>query len=520
MIVNIEHNPYQGSLQLLIDGQPRPRLSRFADKPFSIWHKDIVDAIDSEANEEYEVEITSLNTEFVVMNGLFSESKYCKKISRKTFSENMSSENRIQLLENVYDEYTNIDICVCLLSSLGGQVRLSDIKKILSSILFSNDIWNIRVINTPPRKVYDNPNSSEYLFFISESEHDIDRTIIDAAKRGYYSNICLILLNDTDIVKFFSGYLTFCCNKKDWKMVFKRAVECIVVGDIFRSCYYKGDISVKENSCFQIKKKPTIKIPDMVEQGKSKEIMVVSSSAADSNIDIAIRDYSVLRSEGNKLIGVSEGITNVKVFEGGTSQLLKSKDVIVRFVPYIKELFPSDVDLRHGSSLVLDEKQSCRIDYRFAPENSENIDKIRWTSDNTKIAKVHSTNGMITALHHGRCNISCNAGNVGFTVILEVRQNATSIEIDNVYGGEIVMLVNENLLLKYNVIPSGSHYGNIIIRSHDDGVVKINNNELVAVSVGETYVTVEEDLNMVNCTVRVKVIKEKARGFFTRFLNK
>lgn len=520
MQVEMIHNPYQGSLQVLVNGQARPRLASYDYKPFSEWYKDIFNILDGETNEPYNMILTADTAESTVIQGLCRNTKYCRNVSLRSFPVSASPECRISNIEKGCHNRQNVPVQFCIMPSLKNSVTPTAIQQFCKSRLFSNNLWHINCNFCDVSRISDNPDSCEYLYIIAENESEMGQQVLASARKGYYSEIYCIIPDGRNNMGYISGYLSMHSSEGGWQTALQQLMKCTVIGDCFFMIYNSLPEQSRNNPAFQIKERPRVIFPKFVETGSQVDILVIATGRT-PEIDIVVRNPSVLKSSGRTLIGVSEGITNVQVFEKGTSQLLASADIQVKFVPRIRELYPDDVSLRHGEVLTLDIGQSAFISYSYGPENSENVKNICWHSDNTAVVKVDAVNGKIEAKRSGCCIVSCEADGVGFSVPVEVIPAPEKIELSDLYGNEIALNVGEYYDFKTSVVPENAHYGNISVKVTNMDIARVVSNRTIqAVGEGITNVVISEDLHGVSTSVVVRVFEVKKQGFFSRLFKK
>lgn len=520
MQVEMIHNPYQGSLQILVNGQARQRLANYAYKPFSAWYKDVFNILDGETNEPYTMILTADNAESTVIQALSKNTKYCKNVSLKRFHVNISLEDRISNLEQVYRNRQNLPIQFCIMPSLKSNITSSDVQRFCTSRMFSNNLWSIQCNFCDVSQISDNSASCEYLYIIAGNEGELHQQMLASARKGYYSEIYCIVLDGKSDMNYIGSYLAMHSAAGGWQTALHQLMKCTVIGDCFSTIYNNLPEQSKGISAFQIKERPRVTLPKFVEKGSQVDILVTAMGEI-PELDISVRNPSILAVSGRTLFGVGEGITNVQVFEKGTSQPLASADVQVKFIPRIRELYPNDVALRHGEVLSLDVGRSVLIPYSYGPKNSENVKNIRWHSDNTAIVKVDAMNGRITARRSGHCTISCDADGVGFSVRVEVIPAPEKIELLDLYGSEIVLNTGDCYELKTTVIPANAHYGNISFQIMNTNVIQeVNGKTIRAVGAGETKIVLCEDLHGVSTSVVVRVFEVKKQSFLSRLFNR
>lgn len=522
MQVLVEHNPYQGCLQVLVNGQSRPKLSKYASKPFSVWIKEVFSLLDGETNESYSLRFIGGDSETEIVKHLAKMTKYCGNISTEELSNNTSITKRLDMISGISKE--NVKIRLCILPSLSGKIDLNTIKMSLFDSDFHNIAWDINIDVCQSTDVSNNSDSSDYLYIISGKKQEIGNTILESVRKGYYSEICYLIADNQNSIEFIDDNIAWHCAFCDIITALTCHVKAFIIGDLFCSLFNKASDQQKKSSAFRIKEPPKVIIPNVIEQGVDTRLDIIYPAGHTSGVDISSRNASIIKVSGETIIGVSEGVTNIQVFEAGTNQLLTSKDVKVRVVPRIRELYPNDVAIRHGEDLIVNAGESFTIPFSYGPPNAENLNDISWSSSNSAIASVHRKSGVITAKRQGRCTITCEAGSADFDVSIVIKPALQDIEIENLYGSEIVLNTGEHYELTWMCIPNNANYGTISVYSLDDSIVKVSNDghNLSAINEGVATIILEDDIYHVKKEVTVRVLncEKPKKGLFSRIFSK
>ncbi len=520
MQVEMKHNPYQGSLQILVNGQSRNRLTGYANKPFSAWYHDIFNLLDGETNEDYSLTLTAGKSETALITALSHNSKYCKKITFKDFDVNTSIENRIRNLEKI--RHQSVMVRFCVLPSLRNKISNDAINQILRKSFCNNGAWSLQPEYCNTGQLSGNQSECEYLFIVAEKQNELTLPLLSSARRGYYSNIFGIITDGADNVSFMGNILTLHCALLKFQDTLEKMLTCTIIGDCFWNIYQNLSETEKKAIVFQIKERPHIKIPAFIEVGRKSEIVVQLSSGTPPDVEIVVRNPALIKVTEKTLTGVVAGVTNVQVFEKGTYQLLASSDIEVRLVPRISVLFASDVGLRHGETLTLAMHDSITIPFGYAPEDASDISDVRWSSSNTAIARVHSLSGRITAMHPGTCEIKCFINNIvyiGFSIPVEVIPIPERIELPELYRNELVLNLGESYTFRPVIIPENARYDNISIQIMDKNIAILTDPlTLQTCQEGDTKVIITESPHNTSISVNLKVIAvQKKKGLLSRF---
>lgn len=524
MQVEMEHNPYQGSLQILINGHPRNRLSGYANKPFTVWWRDIFALLDGETNEPYSLILTAGNVEARVIKELSRLSRYCKTVDIKSFAMNIPLENRINNLNGI--SQTIIPVRFCVLSSLQNRITENEFARVLREPLYKNKIWNIQPDFCKTGQLSDNSYDCEYLFILASSKNEINLSLLSSARRGYYSTIVCVVIDEDNHIDILGNNLAFHSKYANWKESIGELLQCTVIGDCFWNIYQDTTEAIKQSDTFEVKERPRILMPSFIELDGEEEIGVYVTVGEPPDIEIAVRNPSLLSVSGHILKGIKPGTTNVQVFEKGTYKLLASSDVEVRFVSKIRELFARDIGLRHGDSLMIEQHESAAIAFDYAPDDAVDVSKIRWSSSNSSIARVHSLSGRVTAMKPGACTIQCNINNGlcnGFSIQVEVIPVPEHVELPDIYRNELVLNEGEIYHFRPVVSPPNAKFEGFSIHIDDSRIASVRDSLTIeAIAEGETTVVIMESPHNTSISITLKVIgvhrtKKSKKGLLSKF---
>lgn len=524
MQVEMEHNPFQGSLQILVNGQPRNRLSGYSNKPFSVWYRDVFALLDGETNEPYTLILTAGNAEAKMIQEMSRLSKYCKSVTVKAFSMIIPFEKRISYLNGLSKQ--NVGIRFCILPSLKSKASELQINTLLRKPIFQNRLWSMQSDFCTVDQVSNNPNDCEYLLILASSKSEINLALLSSARRGYYSNIICVIIDESSDLEIVGNNLMLHYKYSRWEQSIEELLQSTVIGDCFWNAYQRASESDKYSDAFEVKERPRISIPSYIELDNEEKIDVQVSSGYPPDIEIAVRNPSLIAISGHYLKGIKPGTTNVQVFEKGTYRLLASADVEVRFVSKIRELFARDIGLRHGDVLELEQHESKSIEFEYAPDDAVDASNVRWISSDTSVARVHSLSGRVTGMNPGKCQIKCSVDNgkcVGFSINLEVVPIPSQVELPEIYRNEIVLNEGEKYRFNPVVIPPNARYEGFSIHVSNPNIAHVVDALTIeALKEGETTIVIMESPHNTCITITLKVIavqnaKRSKKGLLSKF---
>lgn len=524
MQVEMEHNPYQGSLQVLVNGQPRNRLSSYANKPFTSWFRDIFSLIDGETNEPYNLILTAGDAESKIISGISYLSKYCNSVTVKPHSLTIPIAERIKAIHGISKK--NNYVRFCILPSLQNIITEKSISALINNQVYQNDLWNTKIEYCQTGNLSNNPNDIEYLFFLAKTQGELSNALLSSARRGYYSTILCVLIDGMNKVDYLGSNLLVHCKHSDWQVSVLNSLQTTLIGDCFWDVYQNVSESNLKSNAFEIKEQAKIILPKYIELDCEEKIDIQSPSGYVTEVDVTVRNPAIISSFGHMLRGVKPGTTNVQVFERGTYRLLASADVEVKYISRIKELFAKDIGLRHGDILKIEQHDSASVAYDYAPDDAVDVSNIRWSSSDTTIARVHSLSGRITGINPGNCEIHCNVVNGksdGFVIKVVVIPIPQKLELPDIYRNELVLNEGESFTFKPVVIPPMAKYDGFSIHINDTSIAEVKDSlSVLALREGETTLVIMENHHNTSLSITLKVIhvqgtQKRTKGLLSKF---
>lgn len=106
--VQIKINPYAGIHVISLNGNPLPvysELNNFMQEPFLTWAPKILEAIDRELNDDYQLEIVSEKFEAFLMEAFQKDDEECLSVTQKPFLLPMCVEERKEVVERLAAKY-------------------------------------------------------------------------------------------------------------------------------------------------------------------------------------------------------------------------------------------------------------------------------------------------------------------------------------------------------------------------------------------------------------------------------
>ena len=275
------------------------------------------------------------------------------------------------------------------------------------------------------------------------------------------------------------------------------------------------DQKVKQNLLILRAIKPLVQVraEESMEAGNSVplEMRTLPSGAPRPELEFQYQIPGIVQCTQNRITGIKPGRTEVKVYEKGSIDAIRT----LIFEVYTRNRI-TDIVLSENY-MVCGEGDHFSIDMDYYPEDADNTDMIQWKSSHPDIAQVDK-NGKVFVRGIGRCKIFCAAEKVISECKLECKPYLKEIRLPEDIQGEIFMKVGETRILSCVLNPPDAIDKELFISSNDLLTVNVVGNELEAVADGTAVISVENKLHTIrhDFTVHVGNIKKK-KGLFGLF---
>ena len=257
-------------------------------------------------------------------------------------------------------------------------------------------------------------------------------------------------------------------------------------------------------------------------------IKATNIKVSENNIKMTIGDtkridYEVLpQNATNKSVKItSSDNTIISVKDNVITALKDGEAIITLSLDNIKSVIKVTVESIKVSSIEIDNTNfsvsigsSKTLKATAYPSNAK--DKtIKWTTSNANIAKVDS-NGKVTGINEGTCNIFASHGDIRTKAIVKVTPVlAKKITLNKEKVG---ILKGSSETLTATITPSNTTNKTIAWSSSDTNIVKVDKNGKITAK-KEGFATITATVNSVSTTTLVKVYKSSDDYVKTYFLN-
>jgi len=153
----------------------------------------------------------------------------------------------------------------------------------------------------------------------------------------------------------------------------------------------------------------------------------------------------------------------------------------------------------------------------ISPSNT--TDYLVWTSSNTRVAVVDD-NGNVTAIGEGEATITATSyyGSANATCSVKVfpsEEDTIHVTGVKLSSENIYVPIGKTHILKANVLPSDATYKDVKWSSSNEGIAKVENGTITAVSEGKATITVETVSGGYKAYCTVNVTPDREISSFT-----
>ena len=245
-----------------------------------------------------------------------------------------------------------------------------------------------------------------------------------------------------------------------------------------------------------------VAVPQVCDVGRAVELNAqIFPSGSEIKIRIISDSTNVIDVEDDVLLPRSAGTAEVSVFIGDDPYPVATELIKVRQRNLITDikLFPSVLYMPVGGE--------SELTVTIVPDDAENKDEIRWSSDDHSIATVDFNTGIISAKACGRCSITAYTVETSKRVSLEVQPDIDDIICPCSF---LELAVGEQKEWKYQIIPENA-YGIDFLRiaSSDKNVAEYRGGYVLGKNVGDCKIYIKNQSGSISRELKVSVRKSK-----------
>jgi len=212
-----------------------------------------------------------------------------------------------------------------------------------------------------------------------------------------------------------------------------------------------------------------------------------------SNTNIATVDSS------GKVTGVTPGTATITVVSNDGGYVATCKVTVEEISKKVTDITLDKKEL----NLVAGKTSELKV--TITPDYAENK-KVTWTSSDKKIATVED--GKVTAKYPGTVEIKVTSEDGNKEAICKVTVTSPPLEEFSFKETEQTVYIGSETKLELTTKPANAVLENPIWTSSDENVATIEDGKIIAISTGETTITLSNQDNTMSSSIKLIVIKK------------
>lgn len=512
------YNPFLPELKIAVNGKklsPYSSLMSFQHQRLEKWSDCLFTELYREVNSDYEM--LCVSTEFACewLEELANRNQHCVAFSSQPLPLDANVYERLDKLEllGCDDVEESIVIPIVNVSNDDGMsdavYEVLEEQGIFEDVSPDGIIWSdcpLVTMEINPFDADDIPYDTPVVVALCSSEDDYIRLDTDAPVYA------LVMGTETRFIRRQGSKLFFSVDPDDIGKILLGIIEEEVLCPMVSHLSYEFPAQSKEfltesekedlELVCQASPMCHVAVPQVCDVGRAVELNAqIFPSGSEIKIRIISDSTNVIDVEDDVLLPRSAGTAEVSVFIGDDPYPVATELIKVRQRNLITDikLFPSVLYMPVGGE--------SELTVTIVPDDAENKDEIRWSSDDHSIATVDFNTGIISAKACGRCSITAYTVETSKRVSLEVQPDIDDIICPCSF---LELAVGEQKEWKYQIIPENA-YGIDFLRiaSSDKNVAEYRGGYVLGKNVGDCKIYIKNQSGSISRELKVSVRKSK-----------
>ena len=516
--VVVFYNPFLPELKITINGRKLSSysyLKSFEHQRLDRWSDCLFRELYREVNSDYEMICVSNEFTCNLLKELAAQSQHCITFHAQPLPLNTTVYERLNKLEMLGCDEVQERIVVPIVNVSNDNDMTSAVYEVIDAQGIFEDVSldSITWSDCPLVTLEINSFEAELIPFdtpvvIALCASDEDSINIDADVPIY----ALVMGTKTKFIKHQGRKLFFSVDPNDIGNLLLKIIEEEVLCPIVSKLSYEFSAqmtdflteSEKEDLELVCQASPVChtNIPQVCDVGRAVKLNTeILPSNSTAEIRIISDSRAVIDVDNDVLLPLSVGDAEVSVFIGDDPYPVASELIKVRKRDLITDisLFPSILFLPVGGE--------SKISLTVSPDSAENVDEIRWISDNSCIASVDPYTGVIRANTCGRCSITAYTAEISKSVSLEVQPYIEDIVCPCSF---LELTVGEQKKWQIQVVPPNAYgFDSLRILSSDKNVAEYRGGYIIGRSVGNCTIYIKNQIGSLSRELKVSVKKNK-----------
>lgn len=512
------YNPFLPELKIAVNGKklsPYSSLMSLQHQRLEKWSDCLFTELYREVNSDYEM--LCVSTEFACewLEELANRNQHCVAFSSQPLPLDANVYERLDKLEllGCDDVEESIVIPIVNVSNDDGMsdavYEVLEEQGIFEDVSPDGIIWSdcpLVTMEINPFDADDIPYDTPVVVALCSSEDDYIRLDTDAPVYA------LVMGTETRFIRRQGSKLFFSVDPDDIGKILLGIIEEEVLCPMVSHLSYEFPAQSKEfltesekedlELVCQASPMCHVAVPQVCDVGRAVELNAqIFPSGSEIKIRIISDSTNVIDVEDDVLLPRSAGTAEVSVFIGDDPYPVATELIKVRQRNLITDikLFPSVLYMPVGGE--------SELTVTIVPDDAENKDEIRWSSDDHSIATVDFNTGIISAKACGRCSITAYTVETSKRVSLEVQPDIDDIICPCSF---LELAVGEQKEWKYQIIPENA-YGIDFLRiaSSDKNVAEYRGGYVLGKNVGDCKIYIKNQSGSISRELKVSVRKSK-----------
>ena len=512
------YNPFLPELKISINGKkisPYSSLTSFQHQRLEKWFDCLFTEIYREVNSDYEMLCVSNEFACEWLEELAHRNAHCISFVSQALPIEANVYERLDKLEVLGCDDVEESIVIPIVN-VSNDDRMSDAvyevlkeQGIFEGVSPDGITWSdcpLVTVEINPFDAADIPYDTPVVVALCGSEDDYIRLDTDAP---IYA---LVMGTETRFIRRQGSKLFFSVDPEDIGKILLGIIEEEALCPMVSYLSYEFPAQSKEFLTESEKKdlelvcqaSPIcrVAVPQVCDVGRAVELNAqIFPSDSEIKIRIVSDSTNVIDIEDDVLLPRSTGTAEVSVFIGDDPYPVATELIKVRQRNLITDiiLFPSMLYVPVGGE--------SKLTVTIVPDDAENKDEIRWSSDDHSVATVDFNTGIISAKACGRCSITAYTTETSKRVSLEVQPDIDDIICPCSF---LELVVGEQKEWKFQIIPENAYGVDLLrIASSDKNVAEYRGGYILGKNIGDCKIYIKNQSGSISRELKVSVKKNK-----------
>lgn len=448
--IKIKFHLFQNKCTISLDDAPLPRyssLNSYVNRPLLDMAGILLQTLSDELNDEFSLTVTGTQFEQKFLAALQETHSDCVSFKVEEFG--VGGELKDRYNRTVKDAAT-----------LGVFVGSEYKERVYSEVHLNVDSRLVEMVSSAQNAtlcVANSPESAKQML------------------RTFAGRLVLCVSEKTKVVCLNGNKYIWCVSKEEIADVVTAAVEHFAIPRYIDSVakVAKDNENAKVAEVINDQKKIDVSVVVKMEKSALEGDYIVpqfkclEKGAVCPKIRIESANQSIVQIEGNKLLAIREGRTEMRFYRDNEIDAFEVIPVVIRPDNLVKA-----ISLNAPSKIKTGNRYS--IDAKYAPANAPDIATAVWSSNNKRVVEVFD-DGTFKALSEGHATITVKTERASESIEITVLPSLEKIDLSE---NKLQMFIGEKKRIKVSLSPSGSLNEEIHAKSSNPKVAEISQNEM------------------------------------------